>query len=216
MTLRQLIADPTEYNISHLQQHGLYPFFCDTPPPQVPGRNIPTDKGFANVLEWGWEVVTETVEKNGYGIVYIGRGDPGEYIVLSCLDTFLEPWYELMTGADHGEGVTALVAQHWPRTFQLMKSGNGMSPGPGIIRVQTGVAQWAVADFFADDGNREEVKVPDEIAKRLSEDTVTVARDVLGYATTLPGLLGVLAQPDVWDKRLKNIASILNGIGSLK
>lgn len=220
MAERHRVATPTELNLSHLHRQPLMPFASASAPPPSTYNRIVNPSGAVNVYPWGWEIVntvegSSSSQADSFLITYVALADPGELLLLACLDSWLDPIYELMTGADFGDQVTPLVAKHWPETFRLMCNGNGMAQSPGILRVTTASTQWAVGTFFVDVSTEEEFIIPEAPKEQLTAAVVAVVGDLLGFPANLPGLVPILGGDDRTSRRMRSIASILSNIGSL-
>ncbi len=214
---RSRVATPVELNISHLHSQPLLPFVASSPPPPSPYNQMRQPHEYINVYPWGWEIVRPLTngENDGYAVTYVALADPGELLMMACLGSWVDPIYDLMTGADFGDSVTPLVARHWPATFELMCNGIGMERSPGLMKVMTSASQWVIGTFFADESTPEELIFPADPKLQLAEAIRTVVADLTGYPENLPGLLPILAGDDRTSRRLKALASIFGNIGRL-
>ena len=213
---RKRVANPTEFNISHLHRRPLLPFMSSVPPPPSSYNQMSHANGFVNVYNWGWEIVKwlEAGRKNCF-VTYLALADPGELLMMACVENWPDPVYELMTGADYGDSVTPLIAKHWPKTFELFCNGNGMERNPGLMKVRTTSSQWLVDSFFDAQSTPQDLVIPEAQSIQVGKAVAGLVTDLSGFPLNLPGLLPVLGGDDRTTRRLKALARIFGNLGGL-
>lgn len=216
-SLRESVANPTEFMLD-ARSEPFEVFLSSEPPPKGGRQEIGPTGNINTYYPWGLEeAIKQAWQPPAYIIRYCLPVDDTEYLLAYCLDQMFDPVYKLMTGADFGEPVCELISEHLPVTFELLRNGNGMTDGPGLMRLTTRTRrQFAVAALFIDDSPSPELVIPPEVVQELTGYTMTVLGDLLGWPHNVPGLIQVLGGDDQLTRRLKGAQKLIDAIGNLK
>lgn len=156
---------------------------------------------------WYSELGLELTGAEETAVVYLLPMGGERGLLAACLDQTFEPFFQLMSGADHGDGVTDLVARHWPDVHSMLLHSNRAAPeGRALCNVITpGVTQWVVADPVLDS------QLKDITSEHLTDLVGTAVRTTVRALDPiqLPGLLHVLGGPDRTTRRLTALSSLL-------
>jgi hypothetical protein len=156
---------------------------------------------------WYSELGLKLTGADETAVVYLLPMGGERGFLAACLDQTFEPFFQVMSGADYGDGVTHLVAQHWPDVHAMLLDSNRAAPeGRVLCKVITpGVTQWAVADPVLDS------QLNDITSEHLTDLVGTAVRTTVRALDPiqLPGLIRVLGGPDRTSRRLKAFSSLL-------
>jgi len=95
-----------------------------------------------------WTEMGLKLPTGGFAVIYLLTvSDDWRLLAASIGETF-EPFFKLMSGADHGDAVTKVVSQQWPETHaMLVRSSSTSIDGRVLGNVITrGGTDWIVAD----------------------------------------------------------------------
>lgn len=158
---------------------------------------------------WFTEVALEVtgVEGVAAAVVYVIPKDDDTSLLAACVDETVELLFSFMSGADHGDALTRLVAVEWPDIYAMLRDSQRGTPGQRILaNVHTSTrVQWVVADELR--GARREGIDPREAEELINTALKTVIRASQFYIE-LPGVMQVLGGPDRLSRRLKGVSTL--------
>lgn len=161
--------------------------------------------------DWYTEVAIAVPAIDGFAIVYIIPVGKDFGLVAASMDAAFEPFFQLMSGPDHGDGVTKLVARHWPDVYEMLVRSNGNNIDGRILGnvITQGRAQWVVAQLVRDADRESFDGRPLWELIRTTVEVSLLATDPVGLFEKLPGLIQVLGGPDRTTRRLKALSGLL-------
>jgi hypothetical protein len=162
---------------------------------------------------WYSEFVLQMTGIDAVSVLYLMSKDDDTALLMACLDEFPEPFFELLSGADFGDGLTRLIAQHWPDLYGMLLASNKRTPGARILcNVATpGRVQWVVADQIP--ASTEGVAT-EQVMDLVGASLQTFAR-MTNVVSELPGVIDVLGGPDRMSRRLKAVSGLLGSAGDI-
>jgi hypothetical protein len=161
---------------------------------------------------WYTEYAFQLDGVDAVAVLYLLGRDDESALLMACLGEAPEHFFGFLSGADFGDELTRLTAQHWPDVDQMLRRSTALATeGRILCNVATpGRVQWAVADNVR--GRQLEHITHDELVDLLQASLHTYTR-LADFGTQLPGVIHVLGGPDRVTRRL-NLAAGLLGAGA--
>lgn len=165
---------------------------------------------------WFTEVAIEVTGVPGVAaaVVYVIPKDDETSLLAASIDQTFDVLFKLMSGADYGDKVTKLVAQHWPETYAMLVHSQNGTPGHRVLANvhAVGKVQWIVADELR--GGQREAIDPQQAEALILAALQTVIR-ATNFYLDLPGVLDVLGGPDRTSRRLKAMSTLFTSGASV-
>jgi hypothetical protein len=162
---------------------------------------------------WYREVVLTLSDEAGTAVLYLIPINEETTLLAACLGDAFEPFFELLTGADFGDAVTILTAQHWPEVYSMLVRANGAA-APGTSMLLPVITQrqrrWVVADALH---TPELERIPFEHMVKIIDLSVQTLARLDNVGVELPGVIQSLGGPDQASRRLKATSDLI-GAGS--
>ena len=171
--------------------------------PEVPGRFL---RAFPGYLELACRTNLDC-----YLVTYIVPVEEEVNLLLACIGETFDPFFECATGPDFGDGVSSLVATHWPEVFRMLAESRSTPVRSRIlVRVSTATRrQWAVAEPVH--GPWGDFDLSDQQILDLVGSATALMLDAVHFPVRLPGVIQVLGGPDRTSRRLKALAGLFSG-----
>lgn len=146
-------------------------------------------------------------------VIYLIPVNDEMNLLAANVDEAFEGLFIRMSGADFGDGMTKLVARHWPETYAMLAHSQKGTGGVRIIARMFigGRGHWVVADQIPRTQDEMDAKQVDALMIAALE---TVIRGTNFYLD-LPGVLEVLGGPDRTSRRLKAASTLFTSAGSI-
>lgn len=169
--------------------------------------------------EFGFELtgVTTTAGSPPWAVLYGIPLEDDRTILAGSIDRTFDPLFRLMSGADYGDPVTALVEREWPDIVALLRAGQADAFGERTLcRIATSSGeQWVVAYEL----RRDELDgIGHDRLLDVIQTSLGVALRAASFPTALPGLIEILGGPDRVNRVLDTLAGITglvaDGIGA--
>jgi len=148
------------------------------------------------------------------GVLYVLPADERTDLLVASIGDGFEVFFAYLSGPDHGDALTALVARHWPHVYRMLVASQTSDLAERIIgQVRTGGrTQWVVADPLRG-ADRDGVSVGQ--VEDLSRAALEVLLDALQFHLRLPGVLTALGGPDRVSRRLTALAGLFSGAADI-
>jgi hypothetical protein len=206
-------------------EHPLWVDFSDRPVPPL-AFLLQREHSPAGVVErlspgvitshspWYSEITLELIGIEAVAVLYVMSKDDESALLMACLDDAVEPFFDLLTGADFGDGVTRLTARHWPEVYAMLRHSNDPGTQARVLcNVATpGRVQWAVADHL---GGAQPEQIENEQILDLIGASLQTFQRVVNFPVELPGLIQVLGGPDRTTRRLTAVAGLLGATSDI-
>jgi hypothetical protein len=162
---------------------------------------------------WYTEVALELTGTDSVALLYLMRNDDESLLLAACLDDTFEPFFKFLSGADYGDSLTSLTAQHWPEVYAMLVTSNDSAAGGrvlGKVATPSGRVQWVIADDVP--SSQVDSIASEQLLDLIGTSVQTVVRATSPWSE-LPGFIQVFDGPDQFDRRLKALSG-LAGAGS--
>src|SRR6185436_10000911 len=90
------------------------------------------DGGSVSTFPWYTELASNLVPE-GVAVLYLLPMDDETNLLAACLDDAPELFFRWLSGADHGDGLTALVARQWPKVYRMLQESQGTAVRSRIL-----------------------------------------------------------------------------------
>lgn len=181
-------------------------------PPE--GSTRPSPAGTTTKTPWHSEVAIDLAGIDTTAVLYLLERGEETRVLAACIDQTFEPFFQLLTGADFGDGIARLTKAHWPVIYSMLEKSTRSDNRGRILAnvIVQGRVQWIVADQFSP-AELEQV-TGDQVIDLIGNAVQTYLRatDVAGQ---LPGVIQVLGGPDLMSRRLKAVSSLLGATAGM-
>ena len=174
------------------------------------------DGGSVCHFPWYNELASRIVpDSDTVAVLYVLPVDDETNLLAACIGDAFDVFFRYLSGADYGDGIAALVAQHWPDVYRMLVESQGTAVRSRVLcHVRTASRlQWVVADPLR--GPRRNTEISNEQATDLVITALRITLDALQFHLRLPGVIQVLGGPDRLSRRLTALSGLFGNAADL-